>query len=233
MPEWRSSEAAFDASDLVRAVRLLAENGEQDMASPLLRSFAVNYEAGGEMVLAARLAQEIGAHDLAISIADSADKRGTPLDLFNFPKDGLPSGKLASVDKAAVYAITRQESRFKVDAISSVGARGLMQLMPRRASELAEGDPQRAADLYDPWTSLDLGADYLARQLRAFSAAGEDRRIELAAAAYNGGPSRAKAWQRGAALPEETERYRRLVGALWRERHLPISPTLAVRGSAR
>jgi soluble lytic murein transglycosylase len=104
---------------------------------PLLRSFAHGLEDGGELLLAARLAQAIGAHHLAISIADTAEKRGIPLDLFSFPKDGLPATQLASIDKAAVYAITRQESHFQADAISAVGARGLMQLMPETAKETA------------------------------------------------------------------------------------------------
>lgn len=192
MPEWRSSEAAFDASETVRAVRLLAESGEEDMATTLLRSFAPDYEAAGDMVLAARLAQEIGAHHLAISIADTADKRGTPLDLFNFPKDGLPLGKLASVDKAAVYAITRQESRFQVDAISSVGARGLMQLMPATAKETAkkvgiEYSSQRLTS--DPAYNALLGSTYLAAQLSRFEGS-----LVLAAAAYNAGGGNASKW---------------------------------------
>ena len=103
------------------------------------------------MLLAARLAQSIGAHDLAISIADIADKRGSPLDLFSFPKDGLPATQLAEIDKAAIYAVTRQESRFQIDAVSSSGARGLMQLMPDTARETA----QRVGVAY----SLDLSGD--------------------------------------------------------------------------
>src|SRR5690606_37275684 len=52
MPEWKSSQAGFDASDRVRAVRLLAESGQTDMAKTLLRSFASDYQGGGELVLA-------------------------------------------------------------------------------------------------------------------------------------------------------------------------------------
>ena len=192
MPQSRTSEAAFDASETVRAVRLLAESGEQDMATPLLRSFAPAYEAAGEMVLAARLAQEIEAHDLAIFIADTADKRGTPLDLFNFPKDGLPSGKLASVDKAAVYAITRQESRFQVDAISSAGARGLMQLMPATAKETAKKagvEYSRKRLTSDGAYNALLGSTYLAAQLSRFEGS-----LVLAAAAYNAGGGNANKW---------------------------------------
>jgi soluble lytic murein transglycosylase len=192
MPEWKSSQAAFDASDMVRAVRLLTGNGQTSMATTLLGSFASSYETGGELVLAARLAQEVGAHDVAISIADAADKRGTPLDLFSFPKDGLPTDKLASVDKAAVYAITRQESRFRANAISSAGARGLMQLMPGTAKETAkkvgvEYSSKRLTS--DPAYNALLGSTYLANQLARF-----DGSLVLAAAAYNAGGGNASKW---------------------------------------
>lgn len=194
MPEWRSSEAAFDASHPVQAVRLLAGNGQQDMAAALLRSFAFEYDTGGELVLAARLAQEIGGHDLAILIADTADKRGMPLDLFNFPKDGLPSDKLAAIDMAAVYAITRQESRFQVDAVSSAGARGLMQLMPATAKETAKKvgvEYSRKRLTSDPAYNALLGSTYLAAQLSRF-----DGSLVLAAAAYNAGGGNANKWVR-------------------------------------
>jgi len=192
LPEWKPSQAAFDGSDRVRAVRLLAENGAADMALTLLSSFATSYETGGELMLAARLAQEIGAHHLAIAIADDADKRGIPLDLFSFPKDGLPTSKLASVDTAAVYAITRQESRFRVDAISSAGARGLMQLMPGTAKETAKkvGVEYSSTRLTtDGEYNALLGSTYLAAQLDRF-----DGSLLLAAAAYNAGGGNANKW---------------------------------------
>lgn len=192
MPEWRSAEAAFDRLEMVRAVRLLADNGKPDMAKPLLRSFAFGFKTGGEQVLAARLAQQVNAHDLAISIADTAERRGTPLDLFNFPKDGLPADKLASVDTAAVYAITRQESHFRADAVSAVGARGLMQLMPETAKETArkvgvEYSSKRLTS--DPAYNALLGSTYLANQLSRF-----DGSLVLAAAAYNAGGGNAAKW---------------------------------------
>lgn len=192
MPEWKSGEAAFDQLDMVRAVRLLAENGEKDMGQTLLRSFAFNFKTGGDLVLAARLAQQVGSHDLAILIADAAEKRGMPLDLFNFPKDGLPTDKLASVDTAAVYAITKQESHFKVDAISSSGALGLMQLMPGTAKETAkkagvEYSNKRLTS--DAAYNALLGSTYLAAQLNRF-----DGSLVLAAAAYNAGGGNASKW---------------------------------------
>jgi soluble lytic murein transglycosylase len=99
---------------------------------------------------------------------------------------------LAEIDKAAVYAITRQESRFQADAISSAGARGLMQLMPGTARETAEkvGLAYSANRLTsDPGYNALLGSTYLANQLKRF-----DGSLLLAAAAYNAGASNVDKW---------------------------------------
>ncbi|MDR3471746.1 MAG: lytic transglycosylase domain-containing protein [Devosia sp.] len=193
MPAWQSSQAAFEARDVVRAIRLLAANGQGQLAAPLLRNFAGSLKDGGQLLLAARLAQAIDAHYLAVIIADRAEQRGTPLDLFNYPMDPLPAGmKLADIDKAAIYAIARQESRFQVDAISRSGARGLMQLMPGTAKEMAA----KMGITYSPkklttdvsYNAL-IGSTYLAGQLRQF-----DGSLALAAAGYNAGAGNAAKW---------------------------------------
>ncbi|MEO8883823.1 MAG: lytic transglycosylase domain-containing protein [Devosia sp.] len=193
LPAWKGSEAAFEARDVVRAVRLLAANGQGELAVPLLRNFSNGLRDGGQLLLAARLAQAIDAHYLAITIADRADQLGTPLDLFNYPMDPLPSGmKLADVDKAAVYAIARQESKFQIDAISRSGARGLMQLMPGTAKEMAGKmglaySPNRLTS--DGSYNALIGSTYLAGQLRQF-----DGSLALAAAGYNAGAGNAAKW---------------------------------------
>ena len=143
LPDASGSEATFQTRELVQAINLLMADGHNDMAGALLRNLVPALKSGGELVLAARLAQKIDAHHLAISIADIADKRGVPLDLFSFPKDGLPTTKLADIDMAAIYAITRTESRFQTDAVSSSGAKGLMQLMPATAKETGAQDRRR------------------------------------------------------------------------------------------
>jgi soluble lytic murein transglycosylase len=177
---------------MVQAVRLLAANGETEKAASLLRNLVPALQAGGELVLAARLAQAIDAHNLAISIAETAERRGVPLDLFSFPKDGLPGNQIASIDKAAVYAVARQESRFQVNAISSSGARGLMQLMPGTAEDTAKKiglaySPARLTS--DPAYNTMLGSSYLGDQLARY-----DGSLLLAAAAYNAGPGNANKW---------------------------------------
>lgn len=202
MPQWKESEPAFDQRDVVRAVRLLAANGEADMAEPLLKTFAGNLSDGAELLLSARLAQEIGAHHLAIVIADVAEKRGVPLDLFSFPKDGLPAIELADIDRAAIYAITRQESRFNAGAVSSSGALGLMQLMPATARETAGKlglAYSRSRLTSDPGYNAMLGSAYLASQLARY-----DGSLLLAAAAYNAGAGNADKWIAAFGDPRET-----------------------------
>lgn len=192
MPEWKDSEAEFNRNEVVQAINLLVADGETDKAGALLKTLAEQLKTGGELVLAARLAQTIDAHNLAISIADIADRRGMPLDLFSFPKDGLPASKVAAADTAAIYAIARQESRFQVNAVSSAGARGLMQLMPGTAKETANkiGLAYSPAKLTsDPLYNTQLGASYLDDQLAKY-----DGSLLLAAAAYNAGPGNANKW---------------------------------------
>jgi soluble lytic murein transglycosylase len=193
LPAWQGSQAAFDANQVVQAVRLFSSNRQGELAAPLLRNFANHLKDGGQLVLAARLAQSIDAHYLAIEIADLADKRGAPLDLFNYPMDPLPADmKLADIDRAAIYAIARQESRFRIDAVSSSGARGLMQLMPSTAKEMAGkmGLKYSAARLTsDGQYNAIIGSTYLAGQLHQFNGS-----LALAAAAYNAGAGNAGKW---------------------------------------
>ena len=69
----------------------------------------------------------------------------------------------ARVEKAMVYAITRQESAFQADAQSSAGARGLMQLMPDTARRTAKrfGVEFELGRLLDPAYNAKLGSAHL------------------------------------------------------------------------
>lgn len=107
------------------------------------------------------------------------------------------------VDEDLVVALVYRESRFNIRAASSVGALGLMQLMPSTAAELLREERRRARpsaeDILQPETNIRLGVRYLARMLRTFR-----KRPELALAAYNAGPGAVTKWRsaRGE-LPEE------------------------------
>lgn len=89
-------------------------------------------------------------------------------------------------------SITRRESAFNPSARSSVGAMGLMQLMPKTAREVAKKSLHplgKIKDLYKPKTNIALGTAYLAQMLNRYNGS----RI-YATAAYNAGPSRVDRW---------------------------------------
>jgi soluble lytic murein transglycosylase len=94
-----------------------------------------------------------------------------------------------------VFAITRQESAFMVDARSHAGAMGLMQLMPGTAKETAQryGIALRNPnDVLLPERNIALGTAYLSQLHNQF----RGNRV-LASAAYNAGPGRVRQWTRG------------------------------------
>jgi soluble lytic murein transglycosylase len=99
------------------------------------------------------------------------------------------------VPPSLVHAVMRQESAFRADAVSPVGARGLMQLMPntaRRAVEQGALDVEDP-DLNDPRQNIELGAFYLGKLLSMLGG-----QIPLAVAAYNAGPAAVGRWLRSA-----------------------------------
>lgn len=95
---------------------------------------------------------------------------------------------------ALIEALVWQESRWRSDAVSPVGARGLAQLMPGTARQMG-------VDASDPFANLEGGARYLREQLDRF---GGD--LEKALAAYNAGPGRVTA-ANGIPRIRETQQY--------------------------
>jgi soluble lytic murein transglycosylase len=104
-----------------------------------------------------------------------------------------PKAKALQLDQGWVYGLMRQESRFITNAKSVVGAKGLMQLMPKTASwvakkiGLANFHPGRTNDTD---VNVTLGTNYLKMVLDEL-----DSHPVLASAAYNAGPGRARKWR--------------------------------------
>jgi len=104
------------------------------------------------------------------------------------------------LDPAFFARLIWKESRFDHRALSPAGAEGIAQFMPATARE------RGLSDLYDPAQAIPASAAYLYDLRKAFGNWG------LAAAAYNGGPSRVERFvQTGARLPWETIEYVRSI----------------------
>jgi len=105
------------------------------------------------------------------------------------------------VERALVLAVIGIESGFRIDAVSRVGATGLMQLMPATAEDL-DVDPT------NPRENVDGGTRYLAWLIRYFGD------VQLALAGYNAGPGRVKRAGNRVPAIKETQVYVRIVQAL-------------------
>jgi hypothetical protein len=119
-----------------------------------------------------------------------------------FFAEEIPYGELIyekakkyDVDPALVVAVIEQESRFKPRALSQVGARGLMQLMPRTGRWMG------ARDLYNPEQNIDAGVRYIKYLDKRFN--GDLKKI---IAAYNGGEGNVQRY-RGIPPFRETRQY--------------------------
>ena len=131
----------------------------------------------------------------------------------DFFQNAIPFGDLIhekalkyDVDPALVAAVMETESRFRAGAQSQVGARGLMQIMPRTGKWLG------ARNLYDPEQNVDAGVKYLKYLQHRF-----DGNMGKAIAAYNGGEGNVKRYN-GIPPFRETRSYVKRVLSKYQQR---------------
>ncbi len=184
---------AFEDNRLVRAARALGEIGAWREQSQFLRALAQRASSPADHVLAGQLASSIGRPDLGVMIGRSAQANSLDaVEVSGFPTVRVPSGHESNW--TFIHAITRQESQFDRQAISHAGARGMMQLMPGTAREVAGklGMSYDAGSLTaDTNYNLTLGSTYFQQMLSYFGGS-----YPLAVAAYNAGPGNVNKWLR-------------------------------------
>ena len=182
--------AEFNTRPLVQAASLFAQAGDRDHLRIFLMQQADLSQQPIEFAMVAADAERLHRVDVAIAVAKRSIDAGMPLMIHGYPVTALPAG--GTVEPALLLAIVRTESAFDQDAMSGVGARGLMQLMPGTAALIAK--QQQLPYSVDRLTSdgvynLTLGRAYIAKMLDDFGGS-----YPLAIAAYNAGPGRIRQW---------------------------------------
>ncbi|MHA6719574.1 lytic transglycosylase domain-containing protein [Sphingomonas sp. RS6] len=188
-----AAREAFYRLEVVRAAQLLGAMGNRADQGLFLRQIAQDVTSDDDHILAAELSRAIDRPDLGVMVGRSALQNG----LTDYSAAGFPSVKIPEGQKdywTIIHAIARQESQFNRDAVSRAGARGLMQLMPGTAREVAN----RLGKSYDVGAlnadtdyNIELGSSYFQRMLTYYGGC-----YPLAVAAYNAGPGNVNKWLR-------------------------------------
>ncbi|WP_261192889.1 lytic transglycosylase domain-containing protein [Pseudoruegeria sp. SHC-113] len=187
-PDWR--QASFMTSDVLHAALILHKAGELSLAERFLVHLAETQDrtALGQL---GDLAFAINEPHIALMVAKQAASMGHVIDKAYYPLHELADGPMPVPPELAL-SIARRESEFDPAVISPVGARGLMQLMPGTAQDMAKEvgvDYSKGRLLSDWGYNAKLGTAYLNELIEEF---GEN--YILVSVAYNAGPSRARRW---------------------------------------
>lgn len=176
----------------VRTAVTLAAIGKESLAEEALRHQA----RIGNPAHHAALAQVAGALNLPATQLwmghyGPSGQKLDPMMRYPYP-NWTPAGGWR-IDPSLVYAHSLQESAFRTSVVSGAGARGLMQVKPSTAQEMARarGDFISASDLDRPSVNLEYGQSYI-EKLRDMNATGG--LLPKVIAAYNAGPAPLSRW---------------------------------------
>lgn len=188
-------------NSVLEAALLLQAAGQRDLSERFFTHLteSLDEEAAGAL---ADLALRLGETHIALLIAKRAATQGIVLPRAYFPiiEPGVENNPVS--DELAL-SIARRESEFDPGVSSGVGARGLMQLMPTTAREVAGqlGLGYSSDRLFtDPTYNATLGTAYLAGLIRRFG----DNPV-LVSSGYNAGPGRPARWIRERGDPREPD----------------------------
>lgn len=183
----------FQKQDLVQAAVWLNEAGLRKESSAFLLRLSENAQNSQQYILTAQLAEKMGQRHIAIKVAQALQKeKNISVKQYLYPQMFRELKNVKNVELAFVNSIIRQESRFDQRAVSHAGARGLMQLMPATAKEVASRNNLRHQTAWltsRPSHNISLGSSYLAQMVNRFNG-----NYAMAAAAYNAGPGRVDRW---------------------------------------
>ena len=186
--------------DILDKARALESVGRRDVAHmELVVAAQFRRKPEVDLAMAEALASKGYVIDAqAIAQAHIAEHPRAPLAFWqlSYPRPYSATVELAAaefgVDPLLIWAVMREESRYDPEALSYVGARGLMQVMPPSQAWIAEqlGEDISPGDAFTPEASIRMGAWFLHFLIDYF-----EGDLELAVAAYNGGAGSVDIWQ--------------------------------------
>ncbi len=186
-----AEKEAFEKEALVRITRALDRAGNHEMRDLFLTSMGIRTEEPARFAMLANLAHELGGTAAEVGIAKLALRKEVVLIESGWPRIKLPPS--IAVEPALALSITRQESEFDPRARSTANARGMMQLLPSTARQVAKknGWSYSEAELENPQKNILLGTTYLGQIIAGF-----DGSYILGVASYNAGPATIRKWLR-------------------------------------
>ena len=186
-----ADRARFEGRELIQAARYLNDAGEKDLFRTFVLTVDDTLPNAEEYALLVDMIRGYGDQDLSMRVVRVAAQHAYILPERGYPMRATPPRDAGDPELALVYGITRQESGFDPKVRSGVGARGMMQLMPATAQQVARrlGVGYSASSLDDPDYNMRLGASYLGQVIDNFSGS-----YVLGTASYNAGPGRMNQW---------------------------------------
>lgn len=186
--------ARFEARELVRALRLMAETGAQRDFESIAFYLDDTLDDPQEIELLSQIAREQSYNRIALRNGKAGLFRNVVATNAAYPLIELPSSvqTRGRPEPAFVLAIIRQESEFEPAVVSHANAHGLMQLIPSTARMQAQREGmtfQRAALTTDPQYNMTLGSAHLADLVDEWGGS-----YVLAVASYNAGSHNARQW---------------------------------------
>jgi len=199
--DWRTAPLA--SAPLFEAGMLLQASGELTVAERFWTHLAEQLVAD-DLALLGQAAIDTDQPHLAVMIGKRAARRGLTIAAPYYPLHSLVEMDLPMAPEMTL-AIARRESEFDPVVQSGVGARGLMQIMPATARDVASDLGVSALHTTDRLTAdpdynARLGAKYLSQMAGKF-----DGNVAMMSAAYNAGPSRPTRWMRDYGDPRKGE----------------------------
>jgi soluble lytic murein transglycosylase len=190
----RAEQAAFEADQRVAAIRLLADLNDREKMRLFAIRVANDTPQPGRLQMLAELMVSLGDPAMGVRVAKLASYNGVVLASNLAPTMTIPRfpGAGDAPEPALVLGLTRQESEFDPKAVSSAGARGLMQLMPATAKRAAQQNKMtyKLTDLTaNPQYNMQLGMATISEYLEKWGGS-----YILGIASYNAGAGNVTRW---------------------------------------